>query len=488
MDISFARCVALCGFTLVTGWLVHWVYRWINPFCNGVLPPGSMGFPIIGETLAFLKASPSLDIPDYFKLRMKRYGPVFKTSLLGQPAVISTDAEANRFILQQEGTMFILGYPRALTKIFGEKSIEAFHGTIHKFIRRCAYMLFGLQTLKETLLPEMEAAVRERLAAWAAMPSVDVRGGAPDIMFELVTRKCLGFDPTKSRELRSKFDMLFSGLFSFPIYFPGTPFYRCMQVYKLLAKYSRKNIHKTLRDTLAERLSAPGKKHGDLLDIIFEEMQGEEPSISEDFAIDMLSTLLFASVFTLSGTIAVAFKSLHDNPDVVQALQKENRAMLNGRKGGCSGLTWEEYKSLTFTNQVTNEIIRISNAALVIFRKALTDAQVNGYTIPAGWLVIVNPMAVHLNGELFEDPLKFNPWRWMDESKRSAMLKNFMPFGAGIRVCPAAEFVKLLVTLTLHVLVTEYRWEEMKPTNVFRSGDVMFPQGYHIRLQPQDDN
>ena len=106
---------------------------------------------------------------------MGRYGPVFKTSLLGQPAVISTDAEANRFILQQEGTMFRLGYPRALTKIFGEKSIEAFHGTIHKFIRRCAYMLFGLQTLKETLLPEMEAAV------WAAMPSVDVRGGAPDV-------------------------------------------------------------------------------------------------------------------------------------------------------------------------------------------------------------------------------------------------------------------------------------------------------------------
>uniref|UniRef100_A0A8R7QJU1 Cytochrome P450 87A3 n=1 Tax=Triticum urartu TaxID=4572 RepID=A0A8R7QJU1_TRIUA len=407
---------------------------------------------------------------------MKRYGPVFKTSLLGQAAVVSTDAEVNRFILQQEGTLFRVGYPRALTKIFGEESIEAFHGTIHKFIRRCAFMLFGLQSLKEVLLPEMESAVRERLAAWATMPSVDVRGDAPDILFELVTRKCLGFDSTRSRELRNKFEVLFSGLCSFPIYFPGTPFYRCMQ--------ARKNVQKTVRDTLAERLATPGKKHGDLLDIIVEELQGEEPLISENFATDMVSTLLFASVFTLSGTIAVAFKSLHDNPDVVHALEKENRAMLKGRKGGNSGLTWEEYKSLTFTNEVTNEIIRISNAALVVFRKTLTDAQVNGYTIPAGWLVIVNPMAVHLNGELFEDPLKFNPWRW-DESKRSTMLKNFMPFGAGMRVCPGAEFVKLFITLTLHILVTEYRWEEMKGTNVFRSGEVMFPQGYPIRLRPQ---
>ena len=80
-------------------------------------------------------------------------------------------------------------------------------------------------------------------------------------------------------------------------------------------------MQKILRDTLAERLSTPGKKHGDLLDVIVQELQGEGPLISESFAVDLVSTLLFSSVFTLSGIIAVAFKSLHDNPDVVQALQ-----------------------------------------------------------------------------------------------------------------------------------------------------------------------
>ncbi|KAF7045190.1 hypothetical protein CFC21_054323 [Triticum aestivum] len=392
MDISVAQYVAFYGVILVIGWLLHWVYRWINPVCNGVLPPGSMGVPIIGETLDFLKASPSLDIPDFLKLRMKRYGPVFKTSLLGQPAVISTDAEVNRFVFQHEDTLFTIGYPWVVTKIFGEKSIQAFHGTIHKFVQRCTFTLLGLQSLREVLLPEMEGAVREGLAAWATKPSVDVRGGAPDLLFEMVTRRCVGFDSTKSRELRDKFDALFTGLFSFPIYFPGTPFYRCMQ--------ARKNVQKILRDTLAERLSTPGKKHGDLLDVIVQELQGEGPLISESFY----------------GTLVLP----------------------------------------------------------------------RSYTIPAGWQVIVNPMAVHLNEELFEDPLKFNPWRWMDESKRSTMLKNFLPFGAGIRACPAAEFVKLFVSLTLHILVMEYRWDEMKGADAFRSADVMFPHGYHIRLRTKD--
>ena len=46
----------------------------------------------------------------------------------------------------------------------------------------------------------------------------------------------------------------------------------------------------------------------------------------------------------------------------------------------------------------------------------LNDA---GYTIPAGWLVMISPMAVHLNPELFEDPLTFNPRRWQVGEKKS---------------------------------------------------------------------
>lgn len=476
--ISLAQYVALAGITIVIGWLVNWVYKWINPPCNGVLPPGSMGLPIIGETFEFLKANPSFDIPDFIKLRVKRYGPVFKTSLLGEPAVISCDAEVNRFILRQEEHVFRMGFPEAVIKIFGKESMEAFQGTTHKFMRGCAVKFFGLEKLKEVLLPELQTALRDRLAVWATKPSIDVRGDAPDILFELVCKKCLGFNSTKSRELRKSFDALLTGLMSFPIYFPGTAFYRCMQ--------GRKNVTKTVRDTLAERLRTPGRKYGDLLDLIIEELQGEEPLITENFAVDTVSTLLFASIFTLSGVIPVAFKLLHENPKVVHTLEEENQAILKSGKDRDSGLTWEDYKSLRFTNQVTNEINRISNAALGVFRKTQTDAQVNGYTIPAGWLVIVSTMAVHLDAELFEDPLSFDPWRWMDESKRSKLLKNFLPFGAGIRMCPAAEYSKLFITLLLHTLVTEYKWEVINETDVLRSADLMFPKGYNIRLRPKD--
>uniref|UniRef100_A0A0E0LI85 Cytochrome P450 n=1 Tax=Oryza punctata TaxID=4537 RepID=A0A0E0LI85_ORYPU len=126
-----------------------------------------------------------------------------------------------------------------------------------------------------------------------------------------------------------------------------------------------------------------------------------------------------------------------------------------------------------------NEITRISNVAPGVFRKTLTDVQVNGYTIPSG------PMAVHLNPELFEDPLKFDPWRRTEE-KRSLLLRNHMPFGGGIRLCLGADFSKLFIALFLHILVTEYRWKEIKGGEVLRISEIMFPQAYHIQLVPQN--
>ncbi|KAF2922815.1 hypothetical protein DAI22_07g142100 [Oryza sativa Japonica Group] len=405
-----------------------------------------MGFPVVGETFQFFRASPSVDMPSYYKQRLERYGPLFKTSLVGQPLVVSLDPEVNRFIFQQE---------------------------VHPEL--CVQALWA-ENLKESLLPELENSMRESFASWASKPRIEVQDGVSDMIFDLVAKKLIGLNVTQSRELRKNFQEFFQGMVSFPIYFPGTSFYRCMQ--------GRKNVRNTLTDVMKERLSAPEKKYGDLVDLIVEELQSEKPVIDENFAIDALAALLFTSFATLSSTLTVALKFLNDNPKIVEELKEEHDVILKKREVMNSGFTWEEYKSLKFTTQVTNEITRISNVAPGVFRKTLTDVQVNGYTIPSGWLVMISPMAVHLNPELFEDPLKFDPWRWTEE-KRSSLLRNYMPFGGGIRLCLGADFSKLFIALFLHILVTEYRWKEIEGGEVLRISEIMFPQGYHIQLIPR---
>ncbi|XP_006653690.1 cytochrome P450 87A3-like [Oryza brachyantha] len=467
---------ALCGVTLIIGWLAHWAYKWMNPSCNGRLPPGSMGFPIVGETFDFFRASPSIDMPGYYKKRMKRYETLFKTSLVGRPVVVSLDPEVNRFIFQQEGKLFQSWYPDTTMNIFGKKSITTYDRTVHKFIRSLTAKLLGPENLKESLLPELELSMRESFVSWIGKPSIEVKDGVSNMVFDLLSKKLISLDTTNSRELRNNFQEFFMGMVSFPIYFPGTLFYRCMK--------GRRNVHSALTNVMKVRLSAPEKKFGDLLDLIIDELRSEKPMIDENFAIDVLVILLFTSIATLSPTLTVAIKFLTDNPKIVEELKEEHETIMKKREGVNSGFTWEEYKSLKFTIQVMNEIGRISNVAPGIFRKTLTDVQVNGYTIPSGWLVMISPAAVHLNPELFEDPLKFDPWRWKEE-KRSSLLRNYIPFGGGIRQCLAADFSKLFIALFLHILVTEYRWKEIGGGKIMRVSEILSPEDYHIQLVPR---
>lgn len=56
------------------------------------LPPGSLGLPWIGETLAFVQDSFA-----FFAERRKKHGPVFRTRLLGEQVVCLTGPEAVSF-------------------------------------------------------------------------------------------------------------------------------------------------------------------------------------------------------------------------------------------------------------------------------------------------------------------------------------------------------------------------------------------------------
>lgn len=80
-------------------------------------------------------------------------------------------------------------------------------------------------------------------------------------------------------------------------------------------------MQKIMLDLLRERLSTPTVKHGDLLDLIVEELRSEKPAIDERFAIDALAALLFTSYVTMAPTLTLAFKFLSDNPKVLKDLK-----------------------------------------------------------------------------------------------------------------------------------------------------------------------
>ncbi|GMJ04802.1 cytochrome P450, family 87, subfamily A, polypeptide 2 [Hibiscus trionum] len=453
--------------------IAHWVYYWRNPRCNGKLPPGSMGFPLLGETLQFFTPNTTSDISPFVKERMKRYGPIFKTSLVGRPVIVSTDPDLNHFVFLQEGQLFQSWYPDTFTEIFGRQNVGSLHGFMYKYLKNMVLHLFGPESLKK-MLPEVEQTACRRLQRWSIQDTVELKEATASMIFDLTAKKLISYDQDNaSQNLRDNFVAFIQGLISFPLDIPGTAYHKCLQ--------GRKNAMKILKKLLNERRAMPRTSQSDFFDFVLDELQKEGTILTEAIALDLMFVLLFASFETTSLALTLAVKFLSDDPSVLKKLREEHEAILRNRENTDSGLTWKEYKSMTYTFQFINETVRLANIVPGIFRKALREIQFKGYTIPAGWAVMVCPPAVHLNPAKYQHPLTFNPSRWEGVEINGAT-KNFMAFGGGLRFCVGTDFTKVQMAVFLHCLVTKYRWEPIKGGNILRTPGLQFPDGFHVRV------
>lgn len=461
----------------------RWAYRWRNPRCNGVLPPGSMGLPIIGESIDYFTPYLKDDVPLFIRKRVSKYGPLFRTSIVGQPVVVSTDPEVNYYVFQQEGNIFQCWYSESVNRIIGKQSMAVQQGVVHKYLKNLILSLVGPENLKEKLILEMDQNTQQHLHSWANLGNLDAKEATAEMVFTLAARKILNYDDKKaSQELRDCYKAFLDGFISFPLYIPGTAFYACIQ--------GRRKALKVIKSIFNERRASMEKKaKNDFVDAVLEEVDSKGSFLNEEIALDLVFLLLFASHETTSTAMTLAMKYLSQHPAVLAELVREHEAILNNREteaGSSSAITWKEYKSMTFTHMIINETVRLANIAPGIFRKVMKEVEIKGYTIPEGWTLMVCPSSVHMNADKYEDPLAFNPWRWEGQELHSAS-KNFMAFGGGMRLCVGADFAKLQMAIFLHYLVTKYRWVITGGGNTIRKPGLLFPDGFHVHISNKAD-
>lgn len=94
---------------------------------------------------------------------------MFKTSLAGRPVVVSSDADFNHFILQQEGKLVELWYMDSFAELLDQRGsfkdgLRA--GYIHKYLKKLVSEYFGPEILKGKLLSELAEMVNHALFAW----------------------------------------------------------------------------------------------------------------------------------------------------------------------------------------------------------------------------------------------------------------------------------------------------------------------------------
>lgn len=136
--------------------------------------------PFLFFFLYFIIELPAVVTRNIISLILFRYGPIFKTSLVGRPVIVSTDADLNYFIFQKEGELFQSWYPDTFTEIFGRQNVGSLHGFMYKYLKSMVLNLFGHESLKK-MLPEVENESNSSLRIWSCRSSIDVKDAAAQV-------------------------------------------------------------------------------------------------------------------------------------------------------------------------------------------------------------------------------------------------------------------------------------------------------------------
>ncbi|KAE8701329.1 Cytochrome P450 85A1 [Hibiscus syriacus] len=429
------------------------------------LPPGTMGWPVFGETTEFLKQG-----PNFMKNQRARYGSFFKSHILGCPTVISMDPELNRYILMNEAKGLVPGYPLSMLDILGKCNIAAVHGSTHKQMRGALLALISPTMIRQQQLPKIDEFMRAFLCNWDNKV-INIQDKTKEMAFLSSLKQIASAESSSvAKEFMPEFFKLVLGTLSLPIDLPGTNYRGGFQ--------ARKNILKILGQLIEQRRESE-EYHKDMLGYLMKNDDSNRHKLSDDEIIDQIITILYSGYETVSTTSMMAVKYLHDHPTVLEELRKEHMG-IRARKKADEPIDWNDLKSMRFTRAVIFETSRLATIVNGVLRKTTQEMELNGFVIPKGWRIYVYTREINYDPFLYPDPLAFSPWRWMDKGLESQ--SYFLIFGGGTRQCPGKELGIAEISTFLHYFVTRYRWEEVGGEKLMKFPRVEAPNGLHIRV------
>ncbi|MDF8264848.1 cytochrome P450 [Luteipulveratus flavus] len=173
-----------------------------------------------------------------------------------------------------------------------------------------------------------------------------------------------------------------------------------------------------------------------------------DSGLSDQEIRDELVTMVIAGHETVAAALTWSLMLLAQDQDAQDRLRAEALAHIGPvpMVGTAQRLPW--------TRAVVDEALRLYPPAWVISRRSHQPDVLSGHDVPAGTTAIISPWLLHRRADAWPEPDAFRPERFLD---RSAARSDYLPFGAGPRLCIGREFALGEMTIVLGRLLTAYR-------------------------------
>ena len=176
---------------------------------------------------------------------------------------------------------------------------------------------------------------------------------------------------------------------------------------------------------------------------------------------------------TTGTTLLWTMSELMRNPTVMQKAQAEVQHVLQGKQR----VTEDDLISLKFLKLVIMETLRLhARTPLLMPRECMEQCSILGFDIPQGALVLVNAWWIGRDPKYWDQAEEFKPERFAEVNVDfKGTYFEYIPFGAGRRMCPAIAFAEANMVLALAALLYHFDWQlpsGMSPSEIDMEEDM----------------
>jgi cytochrome P450 len=403
---------------------------------NGALPPGPRMPAALQTAIWFRRAQ--------WMLRQcaARYGEVFTLRIVheGTWAVLS-NPEHIKQVFTGDPHIFHAGEGnRILLPILGEHSVLLLDEAAHMEQRKLLLPPFHGQRMQRygELIEQIAGAEIDR---WPRGEPYRVRQRMQAISLEIILRAVFGVQEGERlerlrAELRRMLDLVTN---------PRTILLPALMGPERLARFKPlqrdlRRVDQPIYDEISHRRQAADlAERDDILSLLLQARHEDGSPMSDKELRDELLTLLTAGHETTATALAWAVERLVRHPHKLARLTEEVRADENG-----------------YLDAVVAETLRLRPVISVVARRLTEPVEIGGWPLPAGVAVAPSIYLLHRRPDLYPNPDRFEPERFLDEPPGTY---NWIPFGGGVRRCLGAAFAQFEMRTVLAELVRRRQLE-----------------------------
>ncbi|XP_050230563.1 cytochrome P450 78A3-like [Mercurialis annua] len=234
---------------------------------------------------------------------------------------------------------------------------------------------------------------------------------------------------------------------------------------RLVPKVNR-FVNRIIKEHRADHGQLNSQRKQDFVDVLLS-LQGQD-KLSDQDMVAVLWEMIFRGTDTVAVLIEWILARMVFHPDIQSKVHFE----LDQVAGRSRPLKESDVQLMIYLQAVVKETLRLHPPGPLLSwaRLAITDTTIDGYEVPEGTTAMVNMWAITRDPQVWVDPLRFWPERFVRNSSTSeaggvdmeiSVLGSDLrlaPFGSGRRTCPGKALGMATVCFWVGTLLHEFEW------------------------------